>query len=147
MMKYRRLTTDEVDGLKQEFVHYLAQQGIPAEDWARRLVTNEGVEEHLDGFSEYFFDRATAAITFLERQDGDTTWLFSFGEREASLIRLQVDNHGQGQIAGTGQKTFEPEARGREIFLLLEQGAQPSKGEKFEAAQATLNQSGSENPR
>ena len=139
MMRFRRLTSEEFASLEQEFIKYLAQQGIPGEEWARRLVVQEGVEEHLDGFSEYFFERATAAIEFLERVDGQEVWHFRFSERSATLIRVRTVADGTGEVLGTGQKTYEPEARGREIFLLLEQGAKPSDGASFEALQASLN--------
>lgn len=138
MMRFRRLTSEEFASLDQEFIKYLAQQGIPAEEWARRLVVQEGVEEHLDGFSEYFFDRATAAIEFLERADGEEVWHFQFGERSATLIRTGVQQTGKLEILGTGQKAYEPEARGREIFLLLEQGAKPADGQAFQALQSSL---------
>ena len=139
MMRFRRLTSEEFASLEQEFIKYLAQQGIPGEEWARRLVVREDVEEHLDGFSEYFFDRATAAIEFLERVDGEEVWHFQFSERSAALIRVRAGADGAAEVLGTGQKTYEPEARGREIFLLLEQGAKPADGSAFEALQSSLN--------
>ena len=84
-----------------------------------------------------YFDRATAAIECLEFRSEKELWLFAFGEREAELIRLEESENGKVRIVGTGSKSYEPEARGREIFLLLEQGARPCPKERFEAAQTS----------
>ena len=135
-MKYRRLTQEELREVEQEFIQYLAGEGIPSEEWAQMLVLQEGIDDHLDAFSELFFDRATGAIEFLERENEGETWLFRFGETNADLIRLMPNDSGQFRISGTGQQSYEPEARGREIFLLLEQGACPCDGERFLKAQS-----------
>jgi len=135
-MKYRRLTQKELEEVEQEFIQYLAGEGIPSEEWAQMLILQQGIDDHLDAFSELFFDRATSAIEFLERENEGETWLFRFGETAAELIRLMPNGSGQFRISGTGQKSYEPEARGREIFLLLEQGAHPCDGKRFLKAQS-----------
>lgn len=136
-MRYRRLTREEFEALEPEFVRYLASEGIPADEWAQRLVSGEGVDAHLDGFSEMYFDRATAEIECLEFRSDKELWLFAFGERGAELVRLEESEDRTVRLVGTGSKAYEPEARGREIFLLLEQGARPCSKERFEAVQTS----------
>jgi hypothetical protein len=136
-MRYRRLTREEFEALEPEFVRYLASEGIPADEWAQRLASGEGVDAHLDGFSEMYFDRATAEIECLEFNSDKELWLFSFGERKAELVRLEALEDGKARLVGRGSKAYEPEARGREIFLLLEQGARPCSKERFEAVQTS----------
>ena len=71
-----------------------------------------------------------AAIACLEhRPDTDSLWVFHFAESAAHVIRCtQQDGAVQWSQGG---KNYAQEARGREIFLLLEQGAQPCSEDRF----------------
>ena len=37
MQRYRRLTIEELEAVRPEFVKFLASEGIAAEDWERQL--------------------------------------------------------------------------------------------------------------
>jgi hypothetical protein len=131
MQRYRRLTIEELEAVRLEFVKFLASEGIAAEDWERKL--REGLsdaEACLDEFSEKFWDSATAAIAFLEHRPGsDNLWVFHFGESAAHVIQCSKQN---GHVQWSqGGKNYAEEARGREVFLLLEQGAQPCSEDRF----------------
>ena len=73
MQRYRRLTIEELEAVRPEFVKFLASEGIAADDWERKLREGSAdVEACLDEFSEKFWDGATAAIACLEhRPDSD----------------------------------------------------------------------------
>ena len=131
MQRYRRLTIEELEAVRPEFVKFLASEGIAADDWERKL--REGstdVEACLDEFSEKFWNGATAAIACLEhRPDSDSLWVFHFGESAAHVIQCSKQN---GHVQWSqGGKNYAEEARGREVFLLLEQGAQPCSEDRF----------------
>lgn len=131
MNRYRRLTVEELEAVRPEFVKFLASEGITADDWEKKLsAASPDVETCLDEFSEKFWDGATAAIACLEhRPSNDSLWLFHFTETAAHVIRCTKS--GESVQWSQGGKSFEQEARGREIFNLLEQGAQPCSEDRF----------------
>ena len=89
MQRYRRLTIEELEAVRPEFVKFLASEGIAADDWERKLRDGSSdVEACLDEFSEKFWDGATAAISCLEHRPGnDSLWVFHFAESAAHVIQ------------------------------------------------------------
>ncbi len=141
MKRFRRLTQEELDAVRPEFVRYLASEGIAADDWAKKQTENtDEMEACLDDFSNRFWEGATSAIQCLEHSpsEGDT-WLFEFGENAAQLIRCVRQE--ETATWSEGGKAFEPEARGQEIFQLLEQGAQPCDPERYQRCRSEMQAS------
>lgn len=132
-MRYRRLTQAELQGVEAEFIRYLASEGITADDWKATLAaTSPDVDACLEDFSEIFWEGATKAIACVEHRASESDlYVFNFGERSAQVLHCKKD----AGIAhwSHGGKDYEPEARGREIFLLLEQGAKPCGEDRFKA--------------
>ena len=83
------------------------------------------VEYLLDEFSTFFWESTTSRITFLERHTDEDRWVFKFSESRAKVFRLIHKKDGGDPDVYRGEKEFPEEARGREIFLLLEQGLLP----------------------
>jgi len=126
--RFRTLTRDELQGLEMEFARFLASQGLPATEWAR--ISSEEprrVEELIAEFSTVFWETTTSRLTYLERHDGGDVWYFKFGETDAQLMRIDPEG-----TRYRGSKSFHEEARGQEVFLILEQGATPVPSEKHE---------------
>ncbi len=126
--RFRTLTRDELQGLEMEFARFLASQGLPATEWAR--ISSEEprrVEELIAEFSTVFWETTTSRLTYLERHDGGDVWYFKFGETDAQLMRIDPEG-----TRYRGSKSFPEEARGQEVFLILEQGATPVPSEKHE---------------
>ena len=124
--RFRILTHDELKGLEREFAQYLASQGMPATEWAR--VSSEDahrVEELIAEFSFVFWETTTSRLTYLERHDRGDTWYFKFGETSAHLVRIDPEG-----TRFQGVKSYPEEARGQEVFLILEQGAKPVPSER-----------------
>ena len=88
--RYRQLTVAELEGVRLEFVQFLASEGIAADDWERKLAQNSpDVQACIDEFSEKFWDGATGAIKCLEhRPDDQNLWLFHFGETSAHHVLM-----------------------------------------------------------
>ena len=131
MKRYRRLTVEELEGVRPEFGKVLASEGIAADEGKRKLQADSpDVLACIDEFSEKFWDGATRAIECLEHcPSTDSLWVFHFAEQSAHVI--QCEKSGESVTWSQGGKQFEPEARGQEIFLLLEQGATPCSTERF----------------
>ena len=144
MNRYRRLTVEELEAVRPEFVKFLASEGIAADDWEKKLHNQSpDVEACLDEFSEKFWDGATGAITCLEhRPSEDSLWVFHFAETSAHVIRCtKSGDHLQWSQGG---KSYEQEARGREIFMLLEQGAHPCTEDRFKEVHNQMTAAASE---
>lgn len=133
MRRFRRLTKEEFQAVESEFIQFLASEGITADDWAQKQdASSSDVSELLDAFSTLFWEGATHAISYLEHQpDPSNLWAFHFAETQAHALHCQRE---ENTITWSqGGKTYEFEARGQEIFLLLEQGAKPCSEERFKA--------------
>ena len=131
MQSYRRLALEELEAVRPEFIRFLASEGIAADDWEQKL--REGstdVEACLDEFSETFWESATGAIACLEHKpNSDSLWVFHFAESAAHVIQCTKQD---GKVRWSqGGKNYAQETRGREIFLMLEQGALPCSEERF----------------
>ena len=125
-MRYRRLTSEELEAVEVEFTKFLASQGLDATEWQKVKSDNSHkVEYLLDEFSTFFWDSTTSRITYLEKVTKEDRWLFKFGESEAQVLRWQMKTGAEKPEISKGKKEFHQEARGREIFLLLEQGLLP----------------------
>jgi hypothetical protein len=130
--RFRNLTREELEGLELEFARFLASQGMPATEWAR--VSSEEparVEELIAAFSTVFWETTTSRLTYLERHDGGDTWYFKFGESGAQVLRIDPEG-----TRFQGAKSYPEEARGHEVFLILEQGATPVPSERHDALDA-----------
>lgn len=139
MNRYRDLTREELEAVEPDVIQFLSESGVTAKDWeAWKAAGDARVGELIAEFSVGFWDRATAQIQFLERRNGDEVWVFSFEEDRASLIRCAME--GGEATWYQGEKQFEQEARGREIFLLLEQGALPTNAERWKAMEQAMRE-------
>ena len=130
--RFRNLTREELQGLELEFARFLASQGMPATEWARISSEEpERVEALIAEFSAVFWETTTSRLTYLERDDGGDTWYFKFGETEAKLVRIDPEG-----TRFQGSKSYPEEARGQEVFLILEQGATPVPSERHDELDA-----------
>ena len=130
--RFRNLTREELQGLELEFARFLASQGMPATEWARISSEEpERVEALIAEFSAVFWETTTSRLTYLERHDGGDTWYFKFGETEAKLVRIDPEG-----TRFQGSKSYPEEARGQEVFLILEQGATPVPSERHDELDA-----------
>ena len=132
LRRFRTLTRDELEGLELEFARFLASQGMPVQEWARISAEEPAkVEALIEAFSTMFWETTTSRLTYLERHDGGDTWYFKFGETEANLLRIDPEG-----TRFQGAKSYPEEARGQEVFLILEQGATPVPSERHDELDA-----------
>ena len=132
-MRYRRLTSEELAAVEGEFVKFLASQGLDAPEWQKVKSDNpHKVEYLLDEFSTFFWESTTSRISYLEKVTADDRWLFKFGENCAEVLRWQKAKGSSEPQISKGKKEFPEEARGHEIFLLLEQGLLPCNPDRNE---------------
>lgn len=90
-MKYKRLTSEELQVLEQEFIHFLATAQITGNDWENMKKNKpEMAEELLDAFSDMVYEKVLGNIHFLEYRDEKTLNIFKFEQDKIVLVGLRV---------------------------------------------------------
>ena len=132
-MRFRRLSDKELEAVENDFVKFLSSQGLDAPEWQRVKSEDPGkVDFLLDEFSTLFWESSTERITYLERKSEADRWVFQFNESSAKVIRWVKKEGDENPELFSGVKEFPQEARGREIFILLEQGLKPCPEERHD---------------
>jgi hypothetical protein len=139
-MKYKRLTSEELEALQQDFINFLASAQITGSDWEKmKRDENEKANELVDVFSDLVYDKVLGKISYLEYRDSKTLNIFYFGVEKVQLTGLRVketstldltspDVISQWNSANNAsvnivrsEKKYEKE-RQQEIFELLQTG-------------------------
>lgn len=93
MMKYRRLSLEELNELETEFVQYLAANSIPAEDWKEWQANQpEKVNEHIEKFSDIVFEKVITKIEYLEMRFQYSVRYIKTDDEKFSAFILEVDH-------------------------------------------------------
>ncbi len=67
MTKYRTLTKEELQGLKDEFVTFLSANGIDADYWEQiKTESKEAMEGVIDAFSDMIFDKVLGSCRYID---------------------------------------------------------------------------------
>ncbi|SDS72684.1 hypothetical protein SAMN04487764_2900 [Gillisia sp. Hel1_33_143] len=149
IMKYTRLTKEQLEEMHQEFINFLATQSITAKEWGD-IKTNkpEVAEEELDLFSDLVWEGVLDKVEFLEHFSPQQIYLFNITEVEMDLIAIKVENEAIDLTSREGynwlRKNIMDDAvnlftsskvlnadRNKDIFALIQQGAVITKGELF----------------
>lgn len=136
-MKYRMLTTDELDGFREEFVIFLSANGIDNTKWIfLKSDHKEKAYGILEAFSDFIFESILNKIKYLEFFDGQNLLAFQCGDIKIHLIGLEskqrYDTIDQ-MLASMHQtpedfrlfqqeKEYHPD-RNTELFRMAESGA------------------------
>jgi hypothetical protein len=156
-MKYQRLTKEQFEELHQEFINFLATQSITAQEWSELKATKpEVAEQELDVFSDLIWEGVLSKVNYLENISAQQMHLFSVEKKEIRLISVKVLNpdidlttqigfdwfkkNFQGDFVDylTASKAFKEE-KNTEIFNLIKQGANITKGELFQWFDKMIN--------
>ncbi len=143
-MKYRRLHRAELEELEQQFIVFLAAQGVPAEDWvSMKLQDEERANALIDAFSEAVFARILPQVSYLiqyaERSlltyrcgpemlavrgilvKGGPPFNFDPDEEAHELARRIAESESKMKLI-SGERPYKA-AREEEIYKLMEAGA------------------------
>jgi hypothetical protein len=90
-MKYKRLSTKELQALEKEFIHFLASAQITGADWEKMKKEElKKVNELIDVFSDVVYDKVLRKIKFLEYRDVKTLNIFKCEADKIMLVGLRV---------------------------------------------------------
>ncbi len=142
-MKYRRLTKEELEELKPEFIQFLSANGIDAPMWEDiKSKSPEEAEEKIELFSDVVFQKSLENIKFLDLKSSTNFKLFYFAPKQAHLISIKSNELDLLKIKKLTQQDLDKievynakkdyaKSREEEIFELMEQGCSISNGELF----------------
>ena len=148
-MKYRKLTKEQFESLHQEFAQFLATQKIDVDEWNKMKSQNSVlVEDELSIFSDMVWEDVLNKVEYLEHFSQKSVNLFKC-EKEAFYrivikINKEIDllsEQGYKWLLENpkdkavdylkGSKVYSKE-KNIEIFNLIENGSQISRGELYE---------------
>lgn len=157
-MKYERLTKEQFEELHQEFINFLAAQSITGQEW-EDIKTNkpEVAEEELDIFSDLIWEGVLKKVEYLEHFSAQLMFLFHFLESDIQLIKISVTREAIDITTNEGYKWLQnnlltddveiyqatkalSDDRNKDIFALIKQGANITKGELFQYFDNLINQ-------
>lgn len=149
-MKYDRLTREQLEEMHEEFSRFLATQGINADEW-KDIKENRpsAAEEELDLFSDLVWEKVLQQVKYLEHYSRQQIFLFKMEEFHMSLIGIKLDNEAIDLTSREGYRWLQQnlmndrvslytstkpisEDRNQDLFALIKQGANITKGELYE---------------
>jgi len=159
-MKYRRLSSNELQELQNEFVSFLAANTITAADWERiKQEEPDKAERLIEMFSDIVFDKTLERIDFLEHKTPRELRTFSVEENKIKMLGLRVEGStdldftrndspeqmlGQLKLSGAELKMYSGEKnvadnKKLELFKLMQKGALISRdGQMYKALRTLL---------
>ncbi|HET8838932.1 MAG TPA: DUF6495 family protein [Flavobacteriaceae bacterium] len=148
-MKYARLTKEQFEELQPEFTNFLATQSITEEEWEKIKQEKPDVaEDELDLFSDLIWEGVLNKVEFLEHFSKQQLFLFHITEFEMNLIGIKIQNEAINILTKEGYRWLRDnlmdeavtvytsqkpitEDRNKDIFALIQQGANITKGELY----------------
>lgn len=149
-MKYTRLTKEQFEELHQEFINFLATQSITADEWEDiKKNKPEAAEQELDVFSDLVWFGVLNKVKYLEHLSAQQLHLFKCKEKQMHLIALKIkdssidlttpegfqwlrDNLLSNDIEFYNAHKAYSDDKLSDIFKIIQQGANITKGELFE---------------
>ncbi|WP_372917065.1 DUF6495 family protein [Salegentibacter sp.] len=156
-MKYARLTKEQFEEMHQEFINFLASQSITADEWQEiKSSKPEVAEQELDVFSDLVWEAVLNKVEYLEHFSPNQVFLFQITAATINLIAIKIENEAidlrtkegynwlQGNLLDesvniyTSTKAISDD-RNKDIFALIQQGANITKGELYGYFEKVVN--------
>ena len=89
-MSFRRLTDDELEELKEEFIQYLVANGVDSDLWERfKSEEPEKADLFVQQFSNLVLQKSLEKVEYLEHRTTTDLKLFFCGKESVDLIALK----------------------------------------------------------
>lgn len=147
-MKYRRLTNEELEQLKDKFIQFLVSNTVTADDWIKVKEEDiERAESLIEIFSDIVFEDVLKKVEYLEYRTSldlkifhcssekmilkgvrlkESAQLSFMNEGQAELILDKIRNGDQDITTYAAEKDYSMN-REDELFKMMEQGCLISK--------------------
>ncbi|MDT0678062.1 DUF6495 family protein [Autumnicola musiva] len=157
-MKYSRLTKEQFEEMHQEFINFLATQSITAEEWKEIKQTKpEVAEKELDVFSDLIWEGVLNKVEYLEHFSPNQMFLFHITAATINLIAVKVESQDIDITSKAGYNWLRnnlmddavtiftstkamSDDRNKDIFALIRQGANITKGELYQYFQEVVQE-------
>jgi hypothetical protein len=157
-MKYNRLTKEQFEEMHQEFINFLATQSITAEEWEDIKANKpEVAEKELDLFSDLIWEGVLNKVEYLEHFSPNQMFLFNITAATINLIAVKVDSQEIDITSKAGYNWLRSnlmddnvtiytstkaisDDRNKDIFALIRQGANITKGELYQYFQEVVQE-------
>jgi hypothetical protein len=124
-MKYRLLSQEELNELRQEFIKFLIINGIDAAEWENLKKENPStVKGIIEQFSESVFEGICRKISFLRHENDELQIAVQFLAKKMNVIRKSTSD----QQASLEEKAYK-HSREEDIFFLLNSGYRKEEAE------------------
>ena len=141
-MRYRRLTVEEFQTLKTQFIQFLAVNSITAPDWEKILHHNpKKMNDVFDEFSDVVMSSVIERAKYLVQVGKNNVMIFNCNTEHIDIVGISTEveaNFDQYELLGEAIKALPDDARVQtffhtktylksrdmEIFELLESGCQ-----------------------
>ncbi|QLG43888.1 DUF6495 family protein [Costertonia aggregata] len=148
-MKYERLTKQQLEELRPEFINFLATQSITADEWRKLKKDKPQVaEEELDVFSDLIWEGVLTKVSYLENISARQMHLFYLTDKEMKLLSVKIMNPDIDLTTKVGFNWFKKnwqsdfveyltaskaytEDKNLDKFNLIKQGAVITKGDLY----------------
>lgn len=135
--------------MHQEFINFLATQSITADEWEQiKKEKPETAEEELDIFSDLVWEGVLNKVEYLEHFSPNQIFLFRLTTATIELIAVKVENEAIDITTREGYQWLQTnlmddtvniytstkaisDDRNKDIFALIKQGANITKGELY----------------
>lgn len=149
-MKYLRLTKEQLEELKPEFINFLATQSITGDEWAAIKETQPKVaEQEIDVFSDLVWEGVLTRASYLEHISPNQMHLFNLREDNMALIAIKVnkddidittaegyawlkDNLGDDDVVFMSASKEYSDDHNVDKFKLIKEGAIITRGELYQ---------------
>ena len=142
-VKYRRLSQNELKEFEKEFIDFLVVNGVTADEWVKIKKDNiEKAEGIIDKFSDVIFESILRKATYIDFISPKSIKCFQCLKSEIILVGVDAPKESDidftknistdmnGLEVYTSKKAYIKQ-RELEMFDLIKNGAQISKGELF----------------
>ena len=145
-MKYRCLSREELEDVREDFVKFLASNSITKDDWSRTKQDQpEAAQKMLELFSDIFWDKVLENLKWAQIREKKSFRIFQIKDKW-EMIHLKINEDtpydltnpehiqavagGAVGLAGLGLEIYTGtkalvKARKTELFEMLESGALP----------------------
>lgn len=153
--KFRRLRRDELEEVKDQFIKFLAVNGIPAESWREMKENDPGrADGYILQFSQIVYAGVIGKVKYLVHRrpndlrtyktdadkiymrgvllDGETSLDLTKTDLPAAEMFARLKNENVKAKLYAAERAYHPSGRDQDIFRIMEEGALIDDGELFE---------------
>lgn len=154
-MRFRQLSLEELELLKDDFIKFLASNTVTAEDWVKTKKDKpEKAQELIEVFSDIVMEKVYSKVVLLEKREKNNLLFFRF---EGDLMQILgvstpnetvdfVDSKTVNQIqlekikleGFRTSKVLEKNKKAEEVHFLIESGAFMGNEKLYETLDAII---------